>query len=220
MTVVQLQPISVVFTAPEESVAEINKALANGDVPVDALTSDGTRTLSKGKLRCVNNEVDQASGTIRMKASFDNEDDALWPGLSVSTRLLLRTVKDAIIVPQDAIQHGPDGLFVYVVGQDNKAKKQDVKVSEQNSRRGAGDRGPVRRTEGRRHRPVARLQEGTLVKPTEPQASGDGRRPRGTMAEEAAGSAGANQEALTMADESPRSPSARTAASRRMTARR
>ena len=168
VSVVRLQPISVVFTAPEESVAEINNALASGDVPVEALSSDGTRTLSKGKLLLLNNQVDQASGTIQMKARFDNQDNALWPGLSVSTRLLLNIVKDAIIVPQPAIQHGPDGLFVYVVGQDNKAKKQDVKVSEQNLKDalvGEGlSAGQKVIVAGQ-----SRVQDGVLVKPTEPQ---------------------------------------------------
>jgi len=168
VSVVRLRPISVVFTAPEESVAEINNALANGDVPVDALSSDGTRTLSKGKLLLLNNQVDQASGTIQMKARFDNQDNALWPGLSVSTRLLLNIVKDAIIVPQPAIQHGPDGLFVYVVSQDNKAKKQDVKVSEQNLKDalvGEGlSAGQKVIVAGQ-----SRVQDGVLVKPTEPQ---------------------------------------------------
>jgi multidrug efflux system membrane fusion protein len=183
VSVVRLQPISVVFTAPEESVVEINKALANGDVPVDALSSDGTRTLSKGRLLLLNNQVDQASGTIQMKARFTNEDDALWPGLSVSTRLLLRTVKDAIIVPQVAIQHGPDGLFVYVVGQDNKARKQDVKVSDQTLAEAlvteglsAGQKVIVAGQ--------SRVQDGTLVKPTEPQARAAAPAAR-NMAEEA-----------------------------------
>jgi multidrug efflux system membrane fusion protein len=183
VSVVRLQPISVVFTAPEETVVEVSKALANGDVPVDALSSDGTRTLSKGKLLLLNNQVDQASGTIQMKARYTNEDNALWPGLSVSTRLLLNTVKDAIIVPQPAIQHGPDGLYVYVVGDDDKAKKQDVKVSEQNLHEAlvteglsAGQKVIVTGQ--------SRVQEGVLVKPTGPQ--GNAASPAaGKMAEEA-----------------------------------
>ncbi|MGE5149026.1 MAG: efflux RND transporter periplasmic adaptor subunit [Rhodospirillaceae bacterium] len=168
VSVVRLQPISVVFTAPEETVAEINKALANGDVPVEALSSDGTRTLSKGTLLLVNNQVDQASGTIQMKARYANEDNALWPGLSVSTRLLLNTVKDATIVPQIAIQHGPDGLFVYVVGPDSKAKKQGVKVSEQNLQDALVSEGlwPGQKVivTGQ-----SRVQDGVLVKPSAPQ---------------------------------------------------
>jgi multidrug efflux system membrane fusion protein len=73
VTIVQLQPISVVFTAPEEAVPEINKALAAGNVPVTALSSDGVKTLAQGRLALINNAVDQASGTIRMKATFENK---------------------------------------------------------------------------------------------------------------------------------------------------
>jgi multidrug efflux system membrane fusion protein len=168
VSVVRLQPIAVVFTAPEETVVEIAKALLNGDVPVEALSSDGSKTLAKGKLLLLNNQVDQASGTIQMKARYDNEDNALWPGLSVSTRLLLNTVKDAIIVPQVALQHGPDGLFVYVVGDDNKAKKQDVKVSEQNLAEALVTEGL---SAGQKviASGQSRVQDGMLVKPTEPQ---------------------------------------------------
>src|SRR5262249_5929225 len=93
VTIVQLQPISVVFTAPEEQVQQINKALEAGVVPVRALSSDGLKVLAEGRLARVNNEVDQASGTIRMKAIFENKEDVLWPGLSVATRLLVETLK-------------------------------------------------------------------------------------------------------------------------------
>ena len=99
VTIVQLQPISVVFTAPEEDVPQINKALAAGAVPVTALSSDGLKTLSQGNLAVVNDAIDQASGTISMKATFENADDALWPGLSVSTRLLVDTLKQVTVVP-------------------------------------------------------------------------------------------------------------------------
>jgi membrane fusion protein, multidrug efflux system len=131
VTIVKLQPISVVFTAPEEDVPQINKALAAGPVPVIALSSDGLSTLAQGQLALVNNEVDQASGTIRMKATFANVDNVLWPGLSVSTRLLVNTVKQAVVVPDDAIQHGPNGLYAYVVGDDNKATMQNIKVGQE-----------------------------------------------------------------------------------------
>jgi membrane fusion protein, multidrug efflux system len=129
-TIVQLQPISVVFTAPEEEVQRINKALAGGgDVPVKALSSDGLKTLAEGRLALVNNTVDQATGTIGMKAVFANKDDALWPGLSVATRVLVDTLKQVVVVPDDAIQHGPNGLYVFVVGDDNKVSVQPVTVS-------------------------------------------------------------------------------------------
>ena len=130
VTIVQLQPISVVFTAPEEEVPQINKALEKGAVPVKALSSDGIKTLSEGRLALVNNEVDQASGTIRMKATFGNKDNVLWPGLSVSTRLLVDTLKQVATVPDDAVQRGPNGLYAFVIGDDNKADVQAIKVSQ------------------------------------------------------------------------------------------
>jgi len=129
VTIVKLQPISVVFTAPEEEVPQINNALARGQVPVTALSSDGTKTLSHGHLALVNNQVDQASGTISMKATFDNTDNVLWPGLSVATRLLVDTLKDVIVVPSDSVQRGPDGLYAFVVGADNKVTVRGLKVA-------------------------------------------------------------------------------------------
>jgi multidrug efflux system membrane fusion protein len=131
VTVVKLQPISVVFTAPEETIPEINRALAAGNVPVIALSSDGTKILGQGHLALVDNQVDQASGTIRMKATFKNEDNALWPGLSVATRLLVDTRKNVLVMPNDAIQHGPNGLYAFVVGKDNKVEKRDIKVGDE-----------------------------------------------------------------------------------------
>ncbi|MGC2009544.1 MAG: efflux RND transporter periplasmic adaptor subunit [Pseudolabrys sp.] len=131
VTIVKLQPISVVFTAPEENVGQINRALAAGTVPVIALSSDSTKTLGQGHLALVDNSVDQASGTIHMKATFQNKDDALWPGLSVATRLLVDTRKNVLVAPNDAIQHGPNGLFTFVVGKDNKVEKRDIEVGEE-----------------------------------------------------------------------------------------
>ena len=131
VTIVKLQPISVVFTAPEENIGQINRALAAGNVPVIALSSDGTKILGQGHLALVDNQVDQASGTIRMKATFKNEDNALWPGLSVATRLLVDTRKNVLVVPNDAIQHGQNGLYAFVVGKDNKVDKHDIKVGDE-----------------------------------------------------------------------------------------
>jgi multidrug efflux system membrane fusion protein len=133
VTIVKLQPISVVFTAPEEGVPAINKALATGIVPVTALSSDGLTTLSEGRLALVNNAVDQASGTIQMKATFANTDNVLWPGLSVSTRLLIDTLKQVIVVPEDAVQRGPSSLYVFVVGGENRVEMRNVMVGQEGS---------------------------------------------------------------------------------------
>ena len=131
VTIVKLQPIAVVFTAPEEDVQRINKALAAGTVAVTASSSDGTRTLAQGHLAVVNNQVDQATGTIQMKATFANTDNALWPGLSVLTRLHVDTLKDVVVVPNQAIQHGPDGLFVFTIDNQNKVSMRPIKTGEE-----------------------------------------------------------------------------------------
>lgn len=130
VTIAQLQPIAVQFTEPEEQLQAIAKAYDAGTVPVEALTSDGTKTLSQGKLVIMDNSVSQATGTISLKARFDNTDNALWPGLSVTTRMLIDTRKDVIVVPQNGVQHGPSGLFAYVIGADGKVSARPIKVSQ------------------------------------------------------------------------------------------
>jgi multidrug efflux system membrane fusion protein len=130
VTIAQIEPIAVIFTAPEEQLPYINEAQAAQPLQVIALTTDGKKTLSDGALAVINNQVDTTSGTIRLKAVFDNKNHALWPGQSVSTRLRLKTLKDATVVPDDAIQHGTDGLYAYAVNQDNKAELRKVKVSQ------------------------------------------------------------------------------------------
>ena len=130
VTITQIEPIAVIFTAPEEQLPYINEAQAVNPLKVVAITTDGKKPLAEGKLAVVNNQVDTTSGTIRLKAVFDNKNHALWPGQSVSTRLLVRTLKDATVVPDDAIQHSTDGLYAYTVNQDNTAELRKVKVSQ------------------------------------------------------------------------------------------
>jgi multidrug efflux system membrane fusion protein len=130
VTIAQIEPIAVIFTAPEEQLPYINEAQSVQPLKVIAITTDGKKPLADGSLAVVNNQVDTTSGTIRLKAVFDNKNHALWPGQSVSTRLLVKTLKDATVVPDDAIQHGTDGLYAYAVGQDNKAELRKVKVSQ------------------------------------------------------------------------------------------
>jgi membrane fusion protein, multidrug efflux system len=130
VTIAQIEPIAVIFTAPEEQLPHRNEAQAAAPLKVIAITTDGKKPLADGKLAVINNQVDTTSGTIRLKAVFDNKDHALWPGQSVSTRLLVKTLKDATVVPDDAIQHGTEGLYVYVVNPDNKAELRKVKVSQ------------------------------------------------------------------------------------------
>ena len=167
ISIQQIQPISVVFTAPEDQVARINKAQAQAALKVLALTTDRAQTLSDGTLSVINNQVDVASGTIQLKATFENKDNALWPGLSVSTRLLVATLKDVVIIPTDAVEHGPSGLYTYVIGDDNKVHVQQIIVSQNGDGRSVVDKGlsPGQRvvTAGQ-----YRLQDGALVAVNEP----------------------------------------------------
>jgi multidrug efflux system membrane fusion protein len=130
VTVTQIEPITVIFTAPEEQLPYISEAQKVAPLKTIAITTDGKKVLAEGKLSVINNLVDTTSGTIRLKAVFDNKNHALWPGQSVSTRLLVNTLKDATVVPDDAVQHGTNGLYAYAVTQDNKAELRKVKVSQ------------------------------------------------------------------------------------------
>ncbi len=141
VTIAQVEPIAVIFTAPEDQLPYISEAQAKQPLKVIALTTDGKKTLSDGMLSVINNQVDTTSGTIRLKAVFDNKDHALWPGQSVSTRLLASTLKDATVVPDNAVQHGPDGLYAYAVGSNNKAELRKIKVSRSIDGRSVVDEG-------------------------------------------------------------------------------
>src|SRR5205085_4896750 len=133
-----------------------------GALKVIPFTTDGKKTLAEGKLAVINNQVDTTSGTIRLKAVFDNKDHALWPGQSVSTRLLIKTLKDATVVADDAVQHGNDGLYAFAVNAENKAELRRIKVSQSIDGRSVVDEGlsPGERviTSGQ-----YKVQPGTLV---------------------------------------------------------
>jgi multidrug efflux system membrane fusion protein len=132
VSIEQIQPISVIFTEPQEYVDRINQELAAGAPQVTVMNAEGAK-LAIGKLTISDNQVDVATGTIRLKAEFGNKDNALWPGLAVTTGLQLGVEKDALTVPADAVQHGQSGLFVYVVDDQNRAAVRKVKVAHQDA---------------------------------------------------------------------------------------
>ena len=171
VTVAQIEPIAVIFTAPEDQLPYISEAQKVAPLKVIAITTDGKKPLAEGTLAVINNQVDTTSGTIRLKAVFDNKSHTLWPGQSVSTRLLVKTLKDATVVPDDAIQHSTDGLYAYTVGSDNKAQLHWIKVGQSIDGRSVIDSGlsPGQRviTGGQ-----FKVQPGTLV--TTAVASSDG----------------------------------------------
>jgi multidrug efflux system membrane fusion protein len=141
VTIAQIEPIAVIFTAPEDQLPYINEEQSKQPLKVIAFSTDGKKQLSDGSLAVINNQVDTTSGTIRLKAVFDNKNHALWPGQSVSTRLLVTTLKDATVIPDDAVQHGADGLYAFAVNADNKAELRKIKVSKSIDGRSVVDQG-------------------------------------------------------------------------------
>ena len=124
----QVQPISVICTLATKDISEVQAAMAKGPLQALAWSQDDKTQLDVGQLAVVNNQADPGSGTIQLKAVFPNEQRKLWPGTFVNVRLVVATEHNALTVPFDAIQQGPEGSFVFVVGQDNKATLRPVTV--------------------------------------------------------------------------------------------
>lgn len=128
VVVTQMQPISVVFTLPTTSLADIQQATARGPLEAIVFSQDGKTQLDIGKLVVVNNQADPGSGTVQLKAQFPNERRQLWPGAFVNVRLVLSTQSDGLTIPLDAIQQGPNGSVVFVVDKDGKAAPRPVSM--------------------------------------------------------------------------------------------
>jgi membrane fusion protein, multidrug efflux system len=131
VSITQDKPISVVFTLPEAQLPRIQQAMAQGALPVAAYDGDDKTKLADGQLLTPNNAIDTTTGTIQLKATFPNDNDALWPGEFVNARLRVGTMKQAVTVPVAAIQHGPNGLFIYTVKPDSTVQEQDIEVAYQ-----------------------------------------------------------------------------------------
>jgi multidrug efflux system membrane fusion protein len=131
VTVTQLKPISVVFTLPADDLALVSRGMKSGAaLDVLAYAKDNQQLLGRGKLLLVDNQIDSTTGTIRLKANFDNEDGALWPGQFVNAHVLVDTAKDALVVSAQAVQRGPDGTYVWVIGGDGKVQMRPVTVAQ------------------------------------------------------------------------------------------
>jgi multidrug efflux system membrane fusion protein len=128
VTVTQIHPISVLFTLPQDTLPRISLAMAAGKLPVTSLAPDGKTELDQGTLLTPDNAIDPTTGTIKLKATFPNPNNTLWPGQFVNARLLVGTEKNALTVPSVAVQHGPSSLYIYVVGPDATVQRQDVEV--------------------------------------------------------------------------------------------
>jgi membrane fusion protein, multidrug efflux system len=126
VTLTLTQPAAVLFTLSARSLNDVRDAMARGPVEVTALSQDNRRTLGKGTLLLIDNMVDQASATMRMKAMFANEDEQLWPGDFVNAKVALDVLRGALTVPSAAIQTGPDGIFIWVVGEGDVVQARPV----------------------------------------------------------------------------------------------
>jgi multidrug efflux system membrane fusion protein len=131
VVVTQVQPISVIFTLPEESLGAVGTALAAGPVEVTTLARDGGTELDTGTLTLIDNEIDQTTGTAKLKATFSNTHNTLWPGQYVNARVLVRTERNALTLPTAAVQLGPDGPFTYVVKSDSTVEVRPLKIGEE-----------------------------------------------------------------------------------------
>jgi multidrug efflux system membrane fusion protein len=133
ISITQDKPISVVFTLPEADLAQVQAARARGAVPVEVTDGqDSLHVIATGTLLTPNNTIDTTTGTISLKANFPNIDNHLWPGQFVNARVQVDTLKNAVTVPVPAIEHGPDGLFIYVTKPGGSVDQADVQVGYQN----------------------------------------------------------------------------------------
>jgi len=126
VVVTQMDPIAVIFTLPQDDLPQVVKQQAKGPLEVEALGRDGDQALARGKLAVIDNQINQATATMRLKAVFDNPDRTLWPNQFVKTRLLVDVRKNVLVVPAVAVQRGPQGTFVYVVTREGRAEQQNV----------------------------------------------------------------------------------------------
>jgi membrane fusion protein, multidrug efflux system len=188
LVITQLQPIAVLFTLPEDQLQTVSQHMRRGPLDVDAYSRDDQTKLASGKLLTIDNQIDQSTGTGRLKAVFSNKGDELWPNQFVNIHLLLETEKNAVVVPSAALQRGPDGNYVFVVKPDKtvEVRPVTVSISQGNLAQIASGLSPNETvvTDGQ-----DKLQAGSRV---EPHLQGPGTRPAGQNAARNPAAAGAN----------------------------
>jgi membrane fusion protein, multidrug efflux system len=134
VVVTQIQPIAILFTLPQQQLGQVNAAAAKGVLTVEALGSDNRTVVDRGTLKVINNQVDQTTGTVQLKAEFPNANLQLWPGQFVNVRLLIDTLHEVVVIPPVAVQRGPppNTNFVYVIRPDDTVLVTKVTVRQQN----------------------------------------------------------------------------------------
>ena len=128
VVVTQLDPIAVFFILPEDDLPAVSKAMAQGPLTVEVRSRDGDKPLGEGTLAVIDNQINQTTATIRLKAIFANPQQILWPNQFVKARLRLATRSNALVIPAAAVQHGPQGTFVYAIGGDSAASVRPIAV--------------------------------------------------------------------------------------------
>jgi membrane fusion protein, multidrug efflux system len=126
----QIEPISLIFTLPEDALPDVARAMARGPLRVLAFSRDDKTELGDGTLALIDNQIDQTTGTIRLKATFPNKDHALWPGQFVNARLFLAVRHDGVTVPAAVVQRGPQGTFAYVIKPDSTVEMRPISVAQ------------------------------------------------------------------------------------------
>ena len=128
VSITQVKPIFVSFTVPQDRLGQIRHDQALAPLTVEALASDNQQVVASGKLSLIDNQIDAATGTIHLKATFGNDDEALWPGQFVNARLVLALHKGTPTVPARTVQQGPDGYFAFVIRPDQTVERRSVDV--------------------------------------------------------------------------------------------
>ena len=131
VVITQLKPISVLFSLPQQDLGQVNDAFAKTPLTIEAQPPDSDAVIDRGVLRVVDNQVDQTTGTVKLKAEFPNTGLQLWPGQFVNVRLLIDMLQDVVTIPTGAVQRGPNGTFVYVVKDDNTVAMRPIVVQKQ-----------------------------------------------------------------------------------------
>jgi multidrug efflux system membrane fusion protein len=131
VVITQVRPIAVIFTLPQQRLAQVNKAFARGALSVQALGDDNRTVVDRGTLTVIDNQVDQTTGTVKLKAEFPNADLQIWPGQFVNVKLLVDILRQVIVVPSAAVQRGPNGTFAYVANDDDTVTVHPVTVAQQ-----------------------------------------------------------------------------------------
>jgi multidrug efflux system membrane fusion protein len=131
VVITQVRPIAVIFTLPQQRLAQVNRAFAQEALSVQALGDDNRTVVDRGTLTVIDNQVDQTTGTVKLKAEFPNKDLQIWPGQFVNVKLLVDTLRQIIVVPTAAVQRGPNGTFAYVANDDNTVTVHPVTVAQQ-----------------------------------------------------------------------------------------